>query len=106
MKQRGTKAKDLMVSLVEVGDIEIQMKLLRARGVRPPRRSVVLHTLEPEHKARGGVKGREVVVDRPPRIGLVDPAAQERLIEPREFQNIRAVQNHALQPADHRKSFP
>jgi hypothetical protein len=105
MKRRGPEAEDLILSPVEVGDIEIQVKLLRVRGVRPPWRSVVLHALEREHEARAGMKGRKVVADRPPGIGLIDHATQERLVEPREFQNVRAIQNHALQPADHRKSF-
>lgn len=51
MEQRGPEADDLLLDLVEVGDIEVQMKLLRVRGVRPLRGAEVLHTLKREHEA-------------------------------------------------------
>jgi hypothetical protein len=101
MEEGGTEVEDLFVGLVEVRDINVQMKLLRMRDVRPLRRAVIRHPLEPEHEARGGVKARKVVADCPPGIGLVDDTTEERLIEKRKFQRIRAVQNHALQLADH-----
>ncbi len=105
MKQCGAETEDLVLGLLEVRDIDIQVKLLRVRGVRPLWRSVVLHTLKREHEAGAGMKSRKVVADRPPGIGLIDHATQKRLVKLREFQNILAVQNHALQPADHRESF-
>ena len=77
VKQHGTKAEDLILGLVEVGDIEIQMKLLRVPGVGPPWGSVILHTLEPVHEARVGVKGRKILADSPSGIGLIDHPAQE-----------------------------
>ncbi|BCK72655.1 hypothetical protein Srufu_066080 [Streptomyces libani subsp. rufus] len=104
VQQRGAEAEELFLSLVKVRDIEVQMKLLRVRAVRPPRRPVTLHALERQDQARARVKGRKVVTDRPPGIGLVDRAAEERLVEPGEFKDIRTVQYHALQLADHRCS--
>jgi hypothetical protein len=104
VEQRGAQAEDLLLGLIKVGDIEVQMKLLRVRAVRPPRRPVIRHTLERKYQARARVKGRKVVTYCPPGIGLVDRAAEERLVEPGEFKNIRTVQNHALQFADHRSS--
>ena len=70
---------------VEVRDIDIQMKLLRVVGVRPPRSPVVGHALEREYEAKIRVKRREVVTDCPPEIRLVDCAAKKRLIEAGEF---------------------
>ncbi len=102
VEQRRTKAEDLLLGPVKVGDIEVQMELLRVRAVRPPRRPVILDALERKYQARARVKGREVVTDCPPAIGLVDRTAEERLVEPSEFKDIRTVQNHALQLADHR----
>jgi hypothetical protein len=78
------------------------MKLLRVHTVRPPRRPVILHALEGKDQARARVEGRKVVADGPPRIGLVDRAAEKRLVEPGEFMDILTVQNYALQLADHR----
>ena len=101
VEQGGSEAKDLLLSLVKVRDIEIEVKLLRVRAVRPPRRPVILHALERKYQARACVKGRKVIADCPPGVGLVDHAAKERLVEPGEFKDIRTVQNHALQLADH-----
>jgi hypothetical protein len=101
MEQRGAEAEDLLLSLVKIRDIEIQMKLLRVRAARPPRRPVILHALERKHQTRARVKGRKVIADCPPGVGLVDRAAKERSVEPGEFKDIRTVQNHALQLADH-----
>lgn len=102
--QPGPDAEDLLLSPVEVRDIEVQMKLLRVGAVRPPRRLVILHTLKCEYESRAGVEGRKLVTHRPSGIGLVDHASQKRLVEPGEFKDIRTVQNHALQLADHRCS--
>jgi hypothetical protein len=101
VEQRGAEAEDLLLSLVKVRDIEVQMKLLRVPAVRPPRRPVILHALERKYQAGACVKGRKVIADCPPGVGLVDRAAKERLVEPGEFKDIRTVQNHALQLADH-----
>jgi hypothetical protein len=57
MEQRGTQAEDLLLGLIEVRDLEIQMKLLRVCRVRPLRSLVVLRALEPEYQAKAGVKG-------------------------------------------------
>jgi hypothetical protein len=91
VEQSGTEAEDLLLSLVKVRDIEIQMKLLRVRAVRPPRRSVILHALERKYQARARAKGRKVIADCPPGVRPVDHAAKERLVEPGEFKDIRTV---------------
>ena len=96
VEQGRAAAEDLFLGLLKVRDIDVQMKLLRVRAVRPPRRPVILHTLERKYHARARVKGRKVITDCPLRIGLVDRAAKERLVEPGEFKDIRTVQNHAL----------
>lgn len=77
VEQCGTQAEDLLLGPVKIGDIEVQMELLRICAVRPPRRPVILHALEREYQTRVRVKGREVVTDRPPAIGLVDRTAEE-----------------------------
>jgi hypothetical protein len=51
VEQRGAEAEDLLLRLVKIRDIEVQMKLLRVRAVRPPRRPVILHALERKHGA-------------------------------------------------------
>ena len=81
------------------------MKLLRVRGVRPPRRAVIPDALERQHQARADVNGGEGAVDRPPRIRLIDHAAKKRLVELRELQHIRTVKDHTLQFAEHWPSF-
>jgi len=104
VEQRGAEAEDLFLGLVEVRDLDIQMKLLRARRIRPLRGVVFLRTLEREYEAKVGVQGREVLAHCPPGIRLIDLAAKKCLVEHGELQDIRAVQDHALEPADHRCS--
>lgn len=101
VEQCAAEAEDLLLGLVKVWHIEVQMKLLRVRAVRPPRRPVILHPLERKYEARVRVKGRKVVTDCPSGIGLVHLSAEERLVEPGEFKDVRTVQNHALQLAYH-----
>lgn len=43
VEQCAAEAEDLLLGLVKVWHIEVQMKLLRVRAVRPPRRPVILH---------------------------------------------------------------
>ena len=105
VKQRAAELDDLLLCLVEVRYIDVEVKLLRVRAIRPLRCLVVLYLLEPEDETGSRVERGEVVTDCPPGIGPVDHAAQERLVERSEFTDIRAVQNHTLQLADHRCSF-
>ena len=42
VEQGGAEGEDLVLGLAEVGDVEVQMELLREGGVRPLRRLVVL----------------------------------------------------------------
>jgi hypothetical protein len=105
VKQPATQTENLRLSLVEVSDLGVQVKLLRVRGVRPPRRAVILDTLERQYLARVDVKSREGAVDRPTRIRLIDHTAKKRLIELRKLRHIRTVKDHTLQLAEHRPSF-
>jgi hypothetical protein len=106
MQQRGAETEHVRLSLVEVRDFDVQVKLLRVRGVRPPRCAVILDALERQYEARADVQGREVAADRPPRIRLVDHTAEKRPVELCQSRHVRTVQDHALQLADHRSSFP
>jgi hypothetical protein len=63
VKQRGAEVEDLLLGLVEVRDVEVQMELLRVRGIRPLRCPVGLHPLEREYETRSRVKLREVSTD-------------------------------------------
>ena len=101
VQQRGAEFRDLNLGRIEIRHLEVQMKLLRVRAVRPPRRAVVLHALKREHKAGSEVEGREVVADGPPGIWLIDRPASQRLVETAELADVRAVQDYALQLADH-----
>ena len=105
VKQSAAQTENLRLGLVEVSDLDVQVKLLWVRGVRPPRRAVILDALEPQHQARADVQGREDAADRPPRIRLIDHTAKKRLVELRKLQHIRTVKDHTLQLAEHRPSF-
>ena len=74
-EQRRAELQNPRVSLVEVGDVDVEVELLRVRAVWPLRRSEVSHALEPEHETGFGVQGREVIVDGPPGIRLIDFSA-------------------------------
>ena len=101
-EQRRAELQNPRVSLVEVGDVDVEVELLRVRAVWPLRRSEVSHALEPEHETGFGVQGREVIVDGPPGIRPVNLATEQGLVEPGEPKSVGAVKNHALQSADHR----
>jgi hypothetical protein len=49
---------DVRMSLLEVGHGEVEMGLLRVRGIRPPRRAMVVGALEREDEAHAGVQRR------------------------------------------------
>ncbi len=59
-ERRGAQAEDLLLGPVKVGDIEIQMELLRVLAVRPLWRLVILHALERKYQARARVKGHDL----------------------------------------------
>jgi hypothetical protein len=63
------------VSLIEVGDVDVQVELLWVSHVWPLRRPEVDDALEAEHETGFGVQGRESIVNRPPGICAVDFAA-------------------------------
>jgi hypothetical protein len=46
------------------------------------------------------------IIGRPALTGLVNRAAEQCLVEPGEAGSVRAVQDHALQRADHRCLLP
>jgi hypothetical protein len=105
VKQPATQAEDLRLGMVEVRDLYVKVKLLRVPGVRPPRRAVILDTLEGQYQARADVQGRKGAADRPPQIRLVDYAAKKGLVEPGKLEHISTVKDHALQLAEHRPSL-
>src|ERR1700722_438236 len=102
VERRRGRFEDPRVGLVEIGDVDVKVELLRVRAVWPLRRPEVRHSLEREHQAGFGVQGREVIADGPPGIRPVDLATEQRLVEPGESKSVGAVKNHALQRADHR----
>ena len=102
VERRRAGLEDPRVGLVEIGDLDVKVELLRVRAVWPLRRSEVRHALEREHQAGFGVQGREVIVDGPPGIRPVNLATEQGLVEPGEPKSVGAVKNHALQSADHR----
>ena len=104
IEQGGAAARDDRLSLVQVPDPEIKVELLRADGVRPARRLMPCHLLEGKHHPVIEVKRRPVVIERPPRVRLVQHAAEKRVVEPGQLPGIRAVQHDALQPSDHEGS--
>ena len=59
VKQPAAQTENLRRGLVEAGDLDVQVKLLRVRGVRPPRRAVTPDALERQHQARADVNGGE-----------------------------------------------
>src|SRR5690349_1775501 len=61
---------------------------------------MVFHPLEGQHEPVG-VKRRPAVAERPPRIRLVHYAAEKRLVEPGQLNDIGTVQHHTLQLGDH-----
>lgn len=86
----------MRVSLVEVRNGKVQVELLRMGAVGPSRRGKARHALEREYKPGFGVQGREVIAYRPPGVGPINHAAEDRLVEPGEGGCVRAVENHAL----------
>jgi hypothetical protein len=72
VEQRRAELQNSRVGLIEVGDVDVQVELLRVGVVWPLRRPEVLYALEPEHETGFRVQGREVIVDGPPGICPVD----------------------------------
>ncbi len=86
------------------GDVPVE--LLRVPRVRPARRSIVVRALERQHQPRGQVQGRPILVDAPPRIGLVDGSAQQRGVEPGQRRYVGTVLDYALHETGHASSAP
>lgn len=101
VQQRRAQVQNPRVSLIEVEDVDVKVELLRVHAVWPLGRPKVCYALKPEHETGLGVQGREIIADSPPGIGLVDRAAEQRLVEPGQTEDVRAVQNQALQRAEH-----
>lgn len=101
VEQRGPELENLFLGLVEILDTQVKVELLRASGIRPPRRLMVLRALEGEHEPRVGVEGRPVAVKQPSRIRLVHHAAEKRQVERGELTHIGTVQHHTLQLGYH-----
>jgi len=91
----GPEGDDERIGDVEVVDHDVEVDLLRPRGVTPHRRHVVRRELERQPAVRG-VRGdddplRTVEGDRPP---------EHRGPELREGVRLAGVQRHVVHPAD------
>jgi len=100
VEQCGAPIEDAFLGSFQVLDPQVQVELLGPSGVRPPWWLMVFHPLEGKHKPVG-VKRRPAVAERPPRIWLVHYAAEKRLVEPGQLNDIGTVQHHTLQLGDH-----
>jgi hypothetical protein len=105
VEQCGAQLEDLLLGLVKVLGMQVEVKLLRTSGVRPPRRLMIIHALESEHEPAVGVERRPRVIERPPRIRPIHLATKKRLVEPGQLNDIGAVQHHTLQVGDHEGSL-
>jgi hypothetical protein len=105
VKQRGAEPEDMFLCLIEILDAQIEMELLRASGIWPLRRLVVLHALEGEHQPGIGVQGRPAIIEGPTRIRLVDHSAEKRQVKPGELEDVGAVQHDALKAGDHDSTY-
>jgi uncharacterized protein len=101
IKQSCALPEDIFLGSVQVRDPDVKVKLLRARGVRPLRRAIVLHVLEGQHHPPIEVQRRPAVIERPPWIRLIQHTAQQRLVEPGQFAGISAIQHDTLQLGGH-----
>jgi hypothetical protein len=95
MQQPATQTENLRLGAIEIGNLDIQVKLLRVRGVWPPWRAMI----QSRHEEWKGA------ADRPAWIRLVDHTSEKLPIEPRELERIGTVKDHALKPAEHRPSL-
>jgi hypothetical protein len=86
VQQRRADLDDLRMGLIEDGDIDVQVELLGMGALWPFRCPEVRHPLEGEHEAGFRVHSREAIVDRPSGIGLVDRAAKQCLVKPRQTE--------------------
>lgn len=101
VEQRGTQIEDVCLSLIQVLDLQVDAELLRQDEIPPTRWLIVPHPLESQHEATLGVERHPAVVERPPRIRLVHLAAEKRLVEPGQLNDIGAIQHPTLQLGDH-----
>jgi hypothetical protein len=101
IKQRPAPPEDIFLGLVQILDPDVKVELLRAGGVRPPRRLMISHLLERQHHPTVQVERRPAVTQRPPRIRLIQRTAKKRLVEPGQFRYIGAIQHHTLQLGSH-----
>src|SRR6185437_11783291 len=79
----------------------LRVELLRASGIRPLWRLIILHALEGQHEPTVEVKSRPALTERPSSIRLVHHATEKRLVEPGQLSNVCTVQHDALQLGDH-----
>jgi hypothetical protein len=103
IEQRRTAGEHMLMRKSEVFDADVEMELLRMGRVRPTRGLVIFHALEREHLTRRCVEGRPLAAERPPPVRLIDPAADEGLVEPGKRQRlctVHTVHDYTLQFAD------
>jgi hypothetical protein len=84
IKQSGAPPEDIVLCLVQVRDANVKVELLRTGRIGPLRRLMVIHPLEGQHHPAVEVERRPAVTERPPRIRLIQHAAEKRLIKPRQ----------------------
>ena len=77
IKQCGAEFEDMLLGVVQLLDLQVEVELLGAGGVGPPRWPMSFHALEGEHHPSIVVEGRPAVVERPPRVRLVHHAAEQ-----------------------------
>jgi hypothetical protein len=68
-QQDGAQREDLLLCRIEVRDVQVEVELLRVRGVRPAWRPVLVRPLERQDEPGVRVQRREGVIDRPARVG-------------------------------------
>jgi hypothetical protein len=101
VEQCGAPVEDVFLGLIKVFDPQVKVELLGVSGVRPPRRLMVVHSLESQHEPAVGVERRPAVIRRPSRIRLVHYPAEKPLVEPGQLSDVSTVQHHTLQIGDH-----
>lgn len=101
VKQRCSQRQDRVSSLIAVGHVDVEMELLRTRGVRPAGSLEVLCALECIDRPVIDVQGCERLARRPSWIRSVDLAAEQSAVELCQFDRVRAVDDDALNVSDH-----
>jgi hypothetical protein len=101
VEQGCSERQDRVSCLTAVGHIEVQVELLRLRGVWPMGRPEASYSLECVDRAVIDVQGHERRTGGPSWIWPVHLAAEQRAVELCQFTRVRAVDDYALHSSDH-----